>query len=87
MYRQHHLKQATGGRIVKPPHALERFVRVDVDLRNGAQSAGAQSHLGEAKVVPANQASAAAVHSGKIQNRQPLQVPDIDEVADVRRLD
>ena len=34
-----------GGRIMKPPSALQRHVRVDVDLRNGVGSAGAQSHF------------------------------------------
>ena len=83
MCPQHH-RPVKKGRIAKPLRAPERYVRVNVDLRHGVHSAGAQSHLSEPKDTQANPSSAAAVFGDNSQSSQPLQLPDIDEVADVR---
>ena len=41
----HHRRPVKGSCIVKPTKGSERYVRVDVDLRNGAGLVGAQLHL------------------------------------------
>ena len=72
---------------MRPPRVAERYVRVDVDLRNGVGSAGAQSHLNEPEDITANPSSAVIASDENSQNSQPVQLPDIHEVADMRRLD
>ena len=82
-----HRKPVKGGRIVKPPRAPERFVRADVDLRHGIGSVGAQSHVQEQSGGASANTQASTASSGNGQIARPVQLPDIDEVPDVRRLD
>ena len=76
-----------GGRLGRQSRAPERFVRVEVDLRHGIGSAGAQSHVLEQPVEVSANTQAPATSSVKVQISRPVQLPAIDEMADVRRPD
>ena len=86
MFRQQR-RFIRGGCIVKPPRAPERYVRVDVDLRHMIGSSGAQSHVQEQSGGASANTHASAASSGNGQIVRPIELPVIDEVTDVRRLD